>query len=484
MTIFSSLVLAAALQGAALPGPLDAAPPAEVSARLDNAYDALRDAGMSGMVIVTHNGEIIHEATFGSANPETGAAFTRNTRIDMASIAKSFTGMMAARLITDGRLSADDTLGDFFESVPADKARITLHQLLTHSAGFPGAVASDEEQIDATALLERAFAADLLFEPGTRYHYSNTGFTIVAAIIEQVTGQAYEDLLLDSFLLPNGIENTGYTRRYRAEDLPDDLAYTQDGTPLHMSSWGGSQPGWALIGNGGMFTSLAELIAWRNAYNDHALVSPEARTLQQTGYVQEGDGAPSHYGYGVVVEDHPQFGRIYWHNGGSGVFSAHWREYAESGYAVFAASNTARVDADAAMLAATGGIFGVTLQIGSQVSDDDWDMVDFNHNAATRLAGDFLELSRSGTEADRQVFVETRMSQELRSMAPMSGHIGMMDQVGRDVGAMTPTGMVIDAVESVVRVRVESDDGQVMILEFHHESEGDTALMSGLGITD
>tara|TARA_R110002096_G_scaffold282222_4_gene476245 strand:- start:1646 stop:2146 length:501 start_codon:yes stop_codon:yes gene_type:complete len=166
------------------------------------------------------------------------------------------------------------------------------------------------------------------------------------------------------------------------------------------------------------------------------------------------------------------------------VFSAHWREYAESGYAVFAASNTARVDADAAMLAATGGIFGVTLQIGSQVSDDDWDMVDFNHNAATRLAGDFLELSRSGTEADRQVFVETRMSQELRSMAPMSGHIGMMDQVGRDVGAMTPTGMVIDAVESVVRVRVESDDGQVMILEFHHESEGDTALMSGLGITD
>ncbi|MEE2566090.1 serine hydrolase domain-containing protein [Hyphobacterium marinum] len=484
MTIFSSLVLATALQAAAPPAVLEAGTPAEVAARLSAAYEPIAEAGFSGIVVVTHDGEIIHEAAFGAANYETDEPFTTSTTVDMASIVKTYTGMMAAQLIADGRLSPDDTLADFFPTAPADKAGITLHQLLTHSSGLPGAVADDAAQIDTAELLDLAFGADLLFEPGTRYHYSNTAFSLVAAIIEQITGSSYEDYLLDEYLHPAGIRRTGYGRAYDAGNPPDDMAWTMAGDPIHDWTWGGPEAGWALIGNGGMMTTIDDLIAWRNAYNSGALISEEARGLQQSPHVQEGDGAPSQYGYGVVVEDHPQFGRIFWHNGGSGAFSAHWREYADTGYAVFAATNTLRVDADAAMLAATGGIFGVEIQIDSRAETVDWDDVDFDRNAATRLAGDFLDLAQGGIEADRRAFVENRMIQGLQDVAPMEGHFGMMDQIGETARSMALTGMTEDPDEGLVLIRLEAEDGRVMILEVNYELVDGMPRMSGIGVTD
>jgi len=484
MTIFSSLLLAATLQATEPPERFEPGTPSEVAARLPAAYEGIAEAGFSGIVVVTHDGEIIHEAAFGAANHATGEAFTTSTAIDMASIVKTYTGMMAAQLIADGRLSPDDTLADFFPQAPDDKAAITVHQLLTHSSGLPGAVASDEEAIDTAALLERSFAADLLFEPGTRYHYSNTAFSLVAAIIEQVTGASYEDYLLDEYLHPAGIRHTGYGRVHDTGNPPSDLAWTMAGAPVFASSWGGPDAGWALVGNGGLVTTIDDLIAWRNAYNAGELISAEARAIQQSPYVREGDGAPSQYGYGVVVEDHPQFGRAFWHNGGSGPFSAHWREYEGTGYAIFAAANTLRVDADTAMLAATGGIFGVQIQIENRAETADWDAVDFDRNAATRLAGDFLDLAQGGTEANRRAFVENRMIQGLQDVAPMEGHFGMMDQIGEIASGMTTTGMVEDSDDGMVLIRLEAEDGQVMILEVGFEVVDGAPLMSGIGITD
>ncbi|MEQ9469335.1 MAG: serine hydrolase domain-containing protein, partial [Roseitalea porphyridii] len=276
MTIFSSFAVAALLTAQASEPRFDADPPDIVVPRLETAFDALEADGFSGFVAVTHNGEIVFESGYGAANPETGAAFTRDTRIDMGSVVKTHTGLMAAQLIEDGVLDPDMTLGQYFEDVPADMADITLHQLLTHSAGFPGGVASDHEEIDRDELLRRAFNTPLRYEPGTGYQYSNTGFSLVAAIIETVTGRSYEEVLLDDFLLPAGITRTGYTRSYDMDNPPVDMAYTVDGQSLHALAWGGHAPGWALIGNGGMFTTVGEMIAWREAVNAGEVVSAAA----------------------------------------------------------------------------------------------------------------------------------------------------------------------------------------------------------------
>lgn len=478
MTIFSSLAAIALISAQSDTPQLEAGTPDEVRPRLEAALNTLEADGFSGFVAVTHHGEIVFEGSYGAANPETGAAFTRDTRIDMGSIVKSFTGMMAAALIDEGVLSPDMTLGQVFDDVPDDKANITLQQLLTHSAGFPGAVASDEEPLDRSELLRRAFDAPLRYEPGTSYQYSNTGFSLVAAIIETVTGRRYEDVLIDDFLLPAGITHTGYERSYDMANPPADMEFTQDGQMLHDVSWGGHAPGWALIGNGGMFTTVGDLIAWRQALNSGTLLPAEALRRAQTGYVREGADAPSYYGYGVVVEDSPLFGQIYWHNGGNNFLSAYWGEYADTGYAVFAATNQLEIDADRAALAATAAIFDAQLRMQSN-EPDDWPEPDLNSTPAGQLASDYLR-ALSSDEAGRQLFVETRMSDALQAVATMDGHLAMFQDIAETVDGRSPAGMRLN--DDVIALRFEGVP--TVVLEIGFETDGERVLMSGLGITD
>lgn len=479
MTIFSSFAVAALLAVQTGEPRFAADPPEQVVPRLEAAFDALQAQGFSGYVAVTHEGEIVFERGYGAANPQSGAPFTRDTRIDMGSVVKTHTGLMAAQLIEDGVLDPDMTLGQVFENVPEDKTDITLHQLLTHSAGMPGAVASDDEPIDRDEFLRRAFAAPLRYEPGTAYQYSNTGFSLAAAIIETVTGRRYEDILLDDFLLPAGIEQTGYDRSYDMAQPPADMAFTADGQALHEVAWGGHAPGWALFGNGAMFTTIGEMIDWRAAIHAGELFTPTALERAQTPYVREGANAPSWYGYGTVIENSPDFGRIHWHNGGNGYESAYWGEYADADYAIFVATNQLEIDGDHAAMAATGAIFGVELQM-SGPPDGDWDDVDLEAGPRTRLVGEFLTMIRSGSDEPRRAFVETRMIDGLRDVAPMEGHLSMFDEVAAMIGDREPAGMQIT--EETVLLRY--DGSPPLVLEIGVELDGETAVMTGLGLTD
>lgn len=477
MTVISSLLaLTLAVQSA--PERIEVGPPDEVVPRLEAAFNALEAEGFSGVVAVTHNGEIIFEGGYGAANAETGAPFSIDTRVDMGSIVKTFTGMVAAQMIEDGDLSSDLTLGEVFDDVPDDKAGITLHQLLTHSAGFPPAVASDEEEIGRDELLARAFASELRFEPGTDYDYSNTGFSIVAAIIEMRTGRSIEDVVFDDFLAPAGITHTGYTRVYDLASPPEDMEFSA-GQPLHDIVWGGHAPGWALFGNGGMVTTLRDLVTWRNAMNAGEIVSAAALERQQTGYVREGAGAPSDYGYGVVVEEHPQFGRIVWHNGGNGYQSAYWGEYTDTGYAIFAATNQLTIDADRAAMAAVGAIFGVELRMAAG-PDIDWAEPDFTAGPAEAMAGAWIEALLSGDAAQRQAFVETRMSDELRDFASMEDHLGMFDQVAEIVSGRQPAGLHAGTEAIALRFAGEPP----VVVELGYALVDGRAVMNGLGVTN
>lgn len=477
MTVISSLLtLTLAVQPAQ--DRIEAGPPEEVVPRLEEAFNMLEADGFSGVVAVTHDGEIIFEGGYGTANAGTGAPFSIDTRIDMGSIVKSFTGMVAAQMIEDGELSPELTLGEVFDAVPADKVGITLHQLLTHSAGFAPAVASDEEEIGRDEMLARAFASKLRFEPGTDYDYSNTGFSIVAAIIEVRTGRSIEDVMIDDYLAPAGITDTGYTRVYDLAAPPADMEYSA-GRSLHDIVWGGHAPGWALFGNGGMVTTLRDLIAWHNAMNAGEIISAAALDRQQTGYVQEGAGAPSDYGYGVVVEEHPQFGRIVWHNGGNGYQSAYWGEYTDTGYAIYAATNQLTIDADRAAMAAVGAIFGVELRMATG-PEIDWAEPDFAAGPAEAMAGAWVEALLSGDASRRQAFVETRMSEELRDFASMEDHLGMFDQVAEVVAGRLPAGL--HAGTDTIALRFEGEPP--VTIEIGYEIVDGHAAMNGLMLTD
>ena len=338
MTRFACLALGLSLLAlppvaAAQPGEPPAMSQEQVQPRLDVAFDRLVEAGFTGFVMIAHQGQTVYARGEDSAE----MLFGPDTPIDILSMSKSFTGMVLARLIEDGQLTPDTTLADLFGPVPADKADITVHQMLTHTAGLPHALGEDTEYLGRDAYLARAWETPLLFEPGARYEYSNVGYSLLAAVVEVITGEDYDTYLRRNFLEPAGLTHTGYDSQ--CCDSPAAEAVT-------ATSWGGNRASWHLIGNGGMLSTPSDMLAWIQAYERGELAGPAATERAHQPYQREGENAPSHYGYGLVVEDLPDLGRVYWHNGGSRAFNGHWRYYAAHDVAIFVTSDQWDVDPD------------------------------------------------------------------------------------------------------------------------------------------
>lgn len=447
-----------------------------IETRLDARFDELADAGFTGFAVIAHDGEIIFSRGAGLADPATNRPFTLDTQVDTGSITKSFTGMAIASLIDAGRLSPDAVLADFFDDLPADKAGITVQQMLTHSAGFPDAVGDDLAQEGWDSFAEKAFGAELLFEPGADYAYSNVGYSLLAAIIERVTGQSYEAFLVDDILLPAGITHTGYELAY------DDAlaARSRGGEAVRQASWGGHTPNWNLIGNGGLVSTARDMIAWETGYSDGTIVSPAARDMAHTPYRPEGEGARSFYGYGMVVEDDPQIGRIYWHNGGNPAFNSHWRVLADQGYQLFATTNQRGISTDTAIEALVAAVMDQDYTLPIPASDDA-PVIYLPDTIGGRMAGEFLAMIASDDEAVWRAFVLNRMAPQLQAFAPIEGHLQMMGQMHQDFGGSE----VIALEESEGQVSLTLRDPQTgetlpVVLEYSADSADAVMRFTGM----
>ncbi|WP_417479906.1 serine hydrolase domain-containing protein [Maricaulis maris] len=409
--------------------------------RLSSAFDALEAAGFTGLVGISQGGATVLMRGAGMADAQTGRPYGPDTQVDIGSITKSYTGMLAAQLISDGTLSADLRLDEVFDNVPADKAGITLHQMLTHAAGFPGGVGDDLAEEDFDTFLANAFAAPLRFEPGTDYYYSNVGYSLAAAIMERATGQSYEALLRDR-LMSVGIDHTGYQAAFDGERA----VHLEDGRDVAEASWGGHPPNWNLIGNGGLVSTAPDMLAWRQAWSTGELISPQARDLGQTPFQDEGGGA-SHYGYGLVVEDDPALGRVYWHNGGNPHFNAHWRELADHGLILFVAADQRRLNADRVVDVLTAAWFDQPWRIDPRPARSATP-VTLPDTPAGQLVADFMAALK-GDAAAHQAFIETRFTPDMLAYADIDRHLAMFDQLAADFGG----GAVLGFNETATQVR-------------------------------
>lgn len=299
--------------------------------RLEAALEEIQAQNLSTIVGLSHEGA-------GTELYEFGALANDNippevTQIDINSITKTVTGTMVAKLVEQGRLRFDERLGEILANVPPDKAGITVHQLLTHSAGLPESVGDDSEELGRDEFLNRVWATDLQSRPGATYRYSNVGYGVLAGLIEARSGKSYEAYLREDLLPTDRFSNTGYEAVYK----PEQSARTADGDPIRQASWGGHRPYWNLIGNGGLVSTVPEMIAFRTALRQGELIAPGLVQAIQQPHIREGNDAPSYYGYGLVVQDVPQVGRFYWHDGGNDVFSAQWADFPERGDILFTA---------------------------------------------------------------------------------------------------------------------------------------------------
>ncbi|MBW8877452.1 MAG: beta-lactamase family protein [Acidobacteria bacterium] len=337
------LVLMAVLWLAMVPGaPARGEVHGAFGTALDRYLSALAGYGYSGAVIVVQHGEVILNQGYGQADRAHGTLFTADTLFDIASISKPFTAAAVLRLEMQGKLKVEDPLSRFFPAAPADKAAITLHQLLTHTSGLPETVGPEYEPLTREAFLQRIFAVKLLHLPGDRFAYSNAGYSLLAAVAEVVSGRPFGDVLRSEVFLPAGMRHSGY--------LPDAAdrerlahGYTGDG------DWGTSLnhpmapdgPWWNLRGNGGVLTTTGDLHHWHVALQGDAVLNAAEREKYQRPEVPETRAPFPKYAYGWSVSKSPTGARELSHVGGNGVFQSDYRRFPEDGAMIFAVSNTA-----------------------------------------------------------------------------------------------------------------------------------------------
>ncbi|MFL6258811.1 MAG: serine hydrolase domain-containing protein [Thermoanaerobaculia bacterium] len=326
---------------------------------LDRYLAELTRLGYSGSVLVAQHGEVVLNKGYGLADRAHGIPFTSDTVFDIASISKQFTAAAVLRLEMQGKLKVEDRLKRFFPEAPPDKAAITLHQLLTHTAGLPEVLGPEDEVLDRKAFLKRAFATRLVQPPGKKFLYSNAGYSLLAAVVEVASGRPFGEFLRDQVFLPAGMRHTGF--------LPDAqdrqrLAHGYNGD----SDWGISLdhphapdgPWWGLRGNGGVLTTTGDLYLWFVALQGNAVLSAAEREKYERPNVRETGAEYPQYAYGWSFSKSPAGHRKLAHVGGNGAFQSDFRRYPEDGAMIAITSNTDDYSAIAIANHLEGWVFG------------------------------------------------------------------------------------------------------------------------------
>ncbi|MGW6056762.1 serine hydrolase domain-containing protein [Streptomyces sp. NPDC055189] len=308
---------------------------------VDRYLDRVLPRGAGLTVAAARGGELKHCAGRGLADRAAKTPATCDTVYDVMSITKQFTAAAILKLEMSGKLRVSDRIGAHLGSVPRDKRAITLHQLLTHTAGLPETLGDDYDPLSRTELLARVMKARLQSAPGKEFHYSNPGYSVLAAIVERVSGQSYERYLSENLFRPAGMTRTGYVLpAWKREQVA--VEYDRHGRPQGRPMdhpWAPDGPSWNLRGNGGMLSTARDMFRWHRALTGDSVLSAAAKRKLFAPQVRvpELEGA---YGYGWVVVDSKD-GRVAWHDGGNDWSLAMAAEFRRDGIMVFWVSNHA-----------------------------------------------------------------------------------------------------------------------------------------------
>jgi len=229
----------------------------------------------SGAVAIVDGSQTEFLRTFGFLASDCQTPTQNATLFDIGSVTKTFTAAAIVRLESTGLLPVDQTLDQFFGSLPPSLCQIRLHHLLTHSSGLadflgPSAepreysVDEDYQPLSREELLDRIFRSRLLFPPGERWSYSNAGYSLLAAIVELTAGDGFEAYLRQALLRPLAMHDTGYTfgTSEHSRVASGRIGDSDWGRPVDKAE----SPSWNLLGNGGLLTSIADLVRWQAAF--------------------------------------------------------------------------------------------------------------------------------------------------------------------------------------------------------------------------
>ncbi|HUV29693.1 MAG TPA: serine hydrolase domain-containing protein [Acidobacteriota bacterium] len=267
----------------------------------------------SGNVLIAKGGEVMYVRSFGLADRDHGVANKPETRFNVGSIGKLFTSIAILQLAQAGSLELTDPIGKYLPEFPEDKKAITIHQLLLHTSGLSSYMTNSDyserkqtyRSIDDVLVLVRDEV--LLFAPGEGNEYSNSGYIVLGAIIERVSGREYSAYVHENVWQPAGMSNTGLY--YREDVVPNRATgYIRVDSGTVISNVFEEPPAFS---DGGAYSTVGDMLRFVLALQDDTLLNEEFRKLWLTPQV-----GPMTYGPATASAERSFSGKAVW--GGMG----------------------------------------------------------------------------------------------------------------------------------------------------------------------
>ncbi len=302
--------------------------------RLDQQAQAYFDNGrFNGSVLVAKDGKPMLSKGYGMANFEWNLPVAPDTRFRLGSITKQFTAMSILMLEQDGKLNTADSICKFVDPCPASWQPITLHHLLTHTSGVPNFTSFPDYRKTMTlasppaATIARFRDRPLDFAPGEKMSYSNSGYVLLGAVIEKVSGQSYEAFVRARIFEPLAMRDTGYD--HPTDVLPRRAAgYEHSGSTLKNADFLDMTIPHAA---GSLYSTTLDLMKWDQALSAQKFLTPE--NYQRYFTPEKNNYA---YGWNVVTRDGI---RTIMHGGGINGFATMIMRAPDQGLLVVTLSN-------------------------------------------------------------------------------------------------------------------------------------------------
>jgi CubicO group peptidase (beta-lactamase class C family) len=283
----------------------------QIAGEMKNLMKRLAEADVfSGVVLLAKDGVPVFKGVYGIANKDTGTPNRLDTKFNLGSMNKMFTSVAILQLAERGKLSLEDPLSKFIPTFPdeASSQKIRIKHLLSHTAGL-GSFFGKRFQESSRALyrtvddMMKLAAADeksVLFEPGTRHQYSNTGMLVLGKVIEVASGQSYYDYVRENIYKPAGMTNTDC---YELDKVNENLAvgydkqFTAGGVVFQNNVFAHVIRGGP---HGGGYSTAEDLLRFERALRTNKLVKAESVRLLLSAKPELSSPA---YGYGFAVDE-------------------------------------------------------------------------------------------------------------------------------------------------------------------------------------
>jgi CubicO group peptidase (beta-lactamase class C family) len=293
----------------------------KIDALLKNYYDY---GQLNGAVLVAENGKVIYKKGFGMANMEWEIPIQPDTRFRIGSVTKQFTAALIMQLVEEGKIKLDGKITDYLPDYRKDTGdKVTIHQLLNHTSGIPsytgrpGFFQNESRNPYGVKDFVKKFASgDLEFEPGTKFSYNNSGYFLLGAIIEQITGKPYAKVLQERIFDPLGMKDSGYD---------DDAPLIKKRASGYQKTPDGYENAPYLdmllpYAAGSIYSTVEDLYKWDQALYDSKIISAASKELMFKPGLSD-------YGYGFGISDRPigkttQKTKIIAHSGGINGFNS------------------------------------------------------------------------------------------------------------------------------------------------------------------